>query len=216
MIVSCPSCATRYLVDPTALGETGRIVRCARCAHTWMEIPPDDMPLRVDVTIAPSEPRPIPPGSNLPALSRPPRKSGWQGWAALAVVIVVMLGGAFLARDRIIEGWPLAERLYAVVGLAETAPALQVRNLKQWAFVENEKTVYVFSGEIVNLSDQTRAVPNLVAQIFDKDWRVVKKRWVFAPPRPRLGPAEATEFSGRFSDPPKGGANLMVSLDGNG
>ena len=49
MILTCPSCATRYLVDPAALGETGRMVRCARCAHTWVEFPPDDMPKRVDV-----------------------------------------------------------------------------------------------------------------------------------------------------------------------
>ena len=68
MIVTCPSCATRYLVDPAALGETGRMVRCARCAHTWMEFPPDDMPKRVDVAAGSVEPSPIPPGSNLPAL----------------------------------------------------------------------------------------------------------------------------------------------------
>ena len=49
MILSCPSCATRYLIDPAALGETGRMVRCARCSHTWTERPPEDMPKQVDV-----------------------------------------------------------------------------------------------------------------------------------------------------------------------
>ena len=42
MIVTCPSCSVRYLVDARALGPHGRTVRCARCAHTWREVPPAD------------------------------------------------------------------------------------------------------------------------------------------------------------------------------
>jgi predicted Zn finger-like uncharacterized protein len=49
MIVTCPSCSVRYLVDARALGPHGRMVRCARCAHTWREVPPEDqLPLVVD------------------------------------------------------------------------------------------------------------------------------------------------------------------------
>jgi predicted Zn finger-like uncharacterized protein len=36
MIVTCPACQTRYLVDETELGgEAGRRVRCASCGHLW-------------------------------------------------------------------------------------------------------------------------------------------------------------------------------------
>ncbi len=36
MIVTCPACQTRYLVDDTELGgETGRRVRCASCGNLW-------------------------------------------------------------------------------------------------------------------------------------------------------------------------------------
>jgi predicted Zn finger-like uncharacterized protein len=60
MIVSCPSCATRYLIDPTALGGEGRTVRCAKCGHSWHERPPADMPKRVDILPPDDQPRDIP------------------------------------------------------------------------------------------------------------------------------------------------------------
>ena len=73
MIVTCPACKTRYLTDPAALGAIGRMVRCAKCSHTWMQVPPADMPRRVDV-ISPSTvpPEMTPPRFNLPAPYIPP------------------------------------------------------------------------------------------------------------------------------------------------
>jgi len=35
MLISCPSCDTRFNVDPAAIGDAGRQVRCAKCAHVW-------------------------------------------------------------------------------------------------------------------------------------------------------------------------------------
>ena len=52
MILNCPQCQTRYLVDPLALGPAGRTVRCARCHAEWKQRPPKDLPRRVDVASA--------------------------------------------------------------------------------------------------------------------------------------------------------------------
>ncbi|HYC05236.1 MAG TPA: MJ0042-type zinc finger domain-containing protein [Azospirillaceae bacterium] len=43
MILTCPSCAKRFLLDAALLGN-GRRVRCGRCAHTWYQEPPADAP----------------------------------------------------------------------------------------------------------------------------------------------------------------------------
>ncbi|WP_374312056.1 DUF3426 domain-containing protein [Dongia sp.] len=40
MIVSCPACATRFSLDAALLGDSGRNVRCAKCAHKWKQLPP--------------------------------------------------------------------------------------------------------------------------------------------------------------------------------
>jgi len=35
MLIVCPNCATSYQVAPSALGATGRSVRCVRCREVW-------------------------------------------------------------------------------------------------------------------------------------------------------------------------------------
>ena len=37
MIIACPACATRYAVPDSAIGLEGRVVRCAKCRHSWFQ-----------------------------------------------------------------------------------------------------------------------------------------------------------------------------------
>lgn len=39
MKVVCPSCKTRFQVDPAKLQPVGRHVRCAKCSHRWLQLP---------------------------------------------------------------------------------------------------------------------------------------------------------------------------------
>lgn len=39
MILTCPSCGTRYVVKDGAIPSAGRTVRCAQCKHSWHQEP---------------------------------------------------------------------------------------------------------------------------------------------------------------------------------
>ncbi len=74
MIIACPACKTRYVVPETAIGDTGRTVRCAKCKHSWFQepvfdLPPrDEQPSAEDAPVEQAAPSPAPP----PPSSAPP------------------------------------------------------------------------------------------------------------------------------------------------
>ena len=98
MILNCPACGTRYLIDPAVLGARGRHVRCARCSESWHQRPPEDMPKPLPPP--PIAPDPLPRRANLPAIRVPARRSAAPAWIALVLIFATLGGVGFFAGSR--------------------------------------------------------------------------------------------------------------------
>lgn len=194
MIVTCPSCSTRYLVDPAAIGPDGRRVKCARCGHVWRESAVEPVP-----AAAPAEPQPVlvgpaaqaatPPSAaghitNLPVVITPRRRDGPAVGLALAVLLVGGLAGVgYFARDSIVRFWPPAIRLYDTIGVPVAQPVetgalgrglvLQGLEVRRVAGVGVEQVVV--TGRVENRALVTRPVPPIEVRLLDASRTVVAR-----------------------------------------
>ena len=58
MIIACPACSTRYTVPDSSIGSDGRVVRCAKCRHSWFQdgAEPAEAPNAYEADAAPGAP----------------------------------------------------------------------------------------------------------------------------------------------------------------
>ena len=103
----------------------------------------------------------------------------------------------------------------AMVEPAATGPSFALRNVDNMVLTDGGIDIFVISGEIVNLTGQTLAVPDAVARVFDGN-RQVLKTWRFAPSPSRLGPDESAAFIGRLDNAPQDVADWSVVLADGG
>lgn len=220
MILKCPECSTRYVVDPAAIGPTGRTVRCSRCGHSWAEPPPEDLPKAVPSRLPPIEPiepfvRRIPRGTNLPAL---PQERRSRAPAILWALVVLVFAGAVAAaawqRDLIMARLPASEHVYDLVGLGPEPPGtgLQLFDVSPTVTRRDGKRVITISGYIVNISDGARVVPPMVGIVYDRNENEIY-RWRFSAPSPKLLIRERVPFSTEIVDPPEDAARVNVTFD---
>lgn len=220
MILSCPSCGTRYLVDPGVLGLGGRSVRCAKCAHTWRQAPPVDMPKRIDVLPPIGGPQPIPAGSNLPMLIERRRRGDRIGWLSLALAIAVVVVGGLVARDEIVSAWPATGKLYEALGFEMAAaelPGLKIRSVAQNQTVESGVPILVVTGEIENISSDAIRLPAVRIGLLDANEQELH-HWTFAVETEELAAGAVTSFTTRLTSPPAGATRLSVrfATEGHG
>jgi predicted Zn finger-like uncharacterized protein len=223
MIVTCPACSTRYLVDPRALGETGRIVRCASCAHTWHQMPAEDAPRRVDVP--PLEPPPQPELASrsagrvqLPAVPRRGRRVSALGWLAYAVVLAgIVAGGLWWTRDQVVNHWPAMARYYQMVGIpVETAQAsFDFHDVTPIRDTENGLPTLVIKGQVVNVSQVARRVPKLKVTLLDDNNHALQS-WSFTVSDDRLLPGASAPFRTSIAQPNEAATMIKVSVASGG
>ncbi|WP_372396057.1 DUF3426 domain-containing protein [Azospirillum sp. HJ39] len=228
MIVSCPTCSTRYTLSDESLGPDGRKVRCARCGHTWWQMPegpgPDavvaDAPteIRPAKSAAKSAGKPAAKGKSPKAPRAKPARGTVIGFALLAALLAGTAAGAYLGRDAIVKRWPATALLYETAGLPVEPPGfgLELRNIRSEQKLEGGAAVLLLDGEVANTSDVERMVPPLRAITLGPDRKPLQS-WTMEPSAATLapgavatfhhsqpGPGALTEVTITFGGPPPG------------
>ena len=239
MILNCPSCGTRFLIDPTLLDPDGRRVRCGRCGHSWYQArsaaaeqaatPSSALPRLQEFDEARRR-------SNMegriPALpapdmgDRPSRMTGLLiGWIALGLFTTAVLAALFYARDPIMVYFPETEKLYKVAGLMsqeqelpppdDLGEGLELRDVTSVKRLVDGQQTLLIEGAIVNVSDEQKSVPMLRASVTDATGQQLKE-WMFSANGKELPPGGRTTFQTSTESPPKGvNLNLTFAAETN-
>ncbi|MAL79413.1 MAG: hypothetical protein CMN55_09915 [Sneathiella sp.] len=223
MILTCPSCATRYSIDPVTIGPEGRAVKCAKCGHKWREFQPDDMPKPV-AAAEPAQPEPQPEeGLSIEQMTAPrkapapPQKKGkrsWIGWFLLLLLVMLLVAGAYFARNIVVQLWPGSAPLYQSLRIdVETRNmlGLEIHDLKTRSILQNDVTTLTVSGIIKNVTASPQPLPRIRIALIDGDGQTVYS-WTTTVEEPQVMPWGQVEFSSSMNQPPEEAKNVKVDL----
>jgi predicted Zn finger-like uncharacterized protein len=215
MIVTCPACRTRYLVDERALGgPSGRTVRCANCGNTWHQRSKPEPVLSAAANPEPVRAEPpleVPPRP-VPAPAPPPgRRRGGGGavWLVLIVVIAALIAAAILGRRQVVAHFPRTAPAYAFIGLPVERPGsgLAIRKI----LPTRSDGGLVIEGEIANTGSERRTVPRLRVALRNASDKEVQAKTI-APPKSRLEPGEVAHFRTVFERPNETATGVVVTF----
>ncbi len=217
MILTCPSCATRYFVKDGAVPTAGRTVRCASCAEEWRAAPETSPPLTLGAgkgapsdAVPASSPRAYRARVQAQKQTREAVAAGVV-WAALSAVFVVLALAAVLFRVEVVHAFPRANAAYAAVKMPVNPTGLSLEGVTGGPGLENGRQILLVTGALRNVETGPRRPAPLQVSVFDKAGRRQAVQHV-TPAAGEIAPGETRPFRAVFYDPPVDAAEFGVDF----
>ncbi|HEY8255593.1 MAG TPA: DUF3426 domain-containing protein [Rhizomicrobium sp.] len=246
MILTCPSCGTRYSVDGAKFPSQGRTVRCAKCGHSWHQAPeaeaesepqaardtppPPPSPEAASGPLPGSAPDPVPEpvaasstrayapaaAAEQPRVPLGPKLAVVAGWIGLIVVVLLIGAAAVRYRQDIAVIWPQSAGVYSSLGLKVNASGIDFQAVSYKRETEDNQTVLSVSGTIVNTGSRELPVPQTVRVTLSDAGNRELYHWTFKPNATVLKAGQSVPFTTRLSSPPAAAAHLEVRFAKDG
>jgi predicted Zn finger-like uncharacterized protein len=233
MILTCPSCDTRYSVDGAKFPAQGRTVRCAKCGHSWhqgAEAPEAEVAAVLPPEPAAAEPAPASepfpasptrayapaPSVAVPRAPLGPMLKVVGGWALLIGGVLLIAVLAVRYRQTVAVVWPQSAGVYSSLGLHVNASGIDFRQVDYRRESEDGQVVLAVSGMIVNAGARELAVPQTVRVTLSDANNHELYHWTFKPDATTLKPGQSVAFMTRLSSPPAAARHLEVRFAKDG
>lgn len=235
MILTCPSCTTRYFAADDAIGANGRNVRCASCGHSWFvqgaltleEAAPEDLlpspaaaarkPLtRADVERMRRQSQPAAPAARLRAEAAERRRKAQArvaviAWGGAGATLAATAAGAVALKEDVAGVWPQSASAFAAIGLPVNLVGLEFSELEVERGYHGPTPVLIVRGAVRNLAEEPRAIPPLRFSLRDGSGAEVFS-WFARLDGVAAPPGGALPFETNIDNPPIQAVNLEATF----
>ena len=178
MILTCPSCGTHYFADDSTIGESGRTVKCASCAHSWFVQP---------AHLAEERPAAPAPHELYREKMRESRRerSRWaalMSWLVIGLIFIALTAAFFFFRNEVVKAWPQSASAYRLFGLEVNRFGLEFDGVVHTRTFNDTIPIVTVTGRAVNVAKGVVQTPGVRVDLKDEDGAIVATRYSFVTP----------------------------------
>ena len=221
MIVSCPSCTTRYDLGAHSSDEAISL-SCRKCGHRWKELPVIDL-----VEVVPRNLPAVIDHSDEPELDiqrlveaaqeakhefathRKARIRNLTSWLSFAACVLLPLALAAGFPETVVAAAPVTIKAYDKLGFQINIYGLDIRRVEQQNQMVDGAHILLVKGEVSNATNDVRKIPWLRFALSDDSGKELYSWTLDTASRP-LRPGETTSFTTRVAAPPELARNLQI------